>query len=155
MKLKLSSYLDLSSDVSSFLPSEFSFVFDSVLSDSPSVVVSSVLVSASTVGGTKVATTKSLSVIVGFTPSGRLILLILIASPISVFSKSKCSFSGILLALQLSSTNLRTKFKTPPFFNPGQDSLFKNSTSISTVTLVSSYTRRKSKWINLSVTGSY
>ena len=79
----MSSYLDLSSEDSSFLSSGVSLDSPSVLSDSPSATSSSVLVSTSTVGEARVATTKSLSVIVGFTPSGKSILLIFIASPIS------------------------------------------------------------------------
>ena len=51
-------------------------------------------VSTSTVGGTTVATTKSLSVIVGLTPSGSSILLILIESPISLLIRSNCNLSG-------------------------------------------------------------
>ena len=59
-------FSSLLSEDSSFLSSDFS----PVPSAAPSSVVSSVLVSTSTVGGTKVAITKSLSDIVGATPSG-------------------------------------------------------------------------------------
>ena len=92
-----------------------------------------------------VAITKSLSVIVGINPSGRPILLIFIESPISLLIRSNCNLSGMLLALQLSSTSRLTRLSTPPFFNPGQVSWFKNSTGTSTVTLVSFCTRKKSK----------
>ena len=52
--------------------------------------------------------------------NSRFILLIFTASPISVFSRSNSRLLGMLLALQLNSTNLRTRFSTPPFFKPGQ-----------------------------------
>ena len=72
---------------------------------------------------------------VGFTPSGKLILLILTASPISLSLRSNINLSGILFALHLSSTSLRTIFNTPPFFNPGDFSEFINLTGISKVIL--------------------
>jgi len=101
----LSAYLDLSSEAPSFLSSVFSSPLDSPSASpsapsAPSVVsppspssVSSFSGSGSTsiVGGTRVATTKSLSVIVVLTPSGKLILLIFIASPISLLIKSNCN----------------------------------------------------------------
>ena len=79
MKLKLSCYLDFSSEDPSFLSpvatfslaslSELlaSFVSPSVFSaSSPSSEVSGFVSSTSTVGGTRVAMTKSLSLIVGW-----------------------------------------------------------------------------------------
>ena len=126
----LSAYLDLSSEVSSFLSSVFSSSLDSpsVSPSAPSIVSpsthspvsSSGSGSISIVGGTRVATTKSLSVIVGFTPSGNSILLILIVSPISLLTKSNCNLAGMLFAFHVSSTNLLTRFYTPPCLRPGQ-----------------------------------
>ena len=73
-----------------------------------------------TVGAATVATTKSLSVIVGRTFSGSFIDEILMLVPISVPVKSTTISSGIVSAGHLSSTFLLTIFKTPPLFRPGE-----------------------------------
>ena len=73
-----------------------------------------------TVGAATVATTKSLSVIVGRTFSGSFIDEILMLVPISVPVKSTTISSGIVSAGHLSSTFLLTIFKTPPLLRPGE-----------------------------------
>ena len=79
----------------------------SVLASSPPSVVAAASASAAgsgsltTVGAATVAIVKSLSLIVGITPSGSLIAEIRIVSPISFSAKSTTSSDGILSAGQL------------------------------------------------------
>ena len=104
----------------------------------PAVVEASAGVSGSAtiVGAATEAIVKSLSRIVGFTFSGSFIAEILILSPISFSKRSTLNSDGILSAGQLSSTFLLTMLRTPPFFNPGHFSSFKNFTGIQTCTFV-------------------
>ena len=98
----------------------------------PSAGVSSAGFSGSLtiVGAAIVATTKSLSVIVGLAFSGSFTEEIFILAPISRLAKSTSIFSGMFSAEQFSSTFLRTIFNTPPLFKPGQSLLFLNITGI-------------------------
>ena len=125
---------------------------------SVSSVVSSLSSSSSAspkppLGAAIVATVKALSVIVGVQPSGRLIELIWIVSPTLRPSRSIVIFSGIEIAGQLSSTCALTIFKTPPSFNPGHLSSFKNSTLIPTATVAFLVTLKKSTCSASSETG--
>ena len=86
-----------------------------------------------TVGAATVATTKSLSVIVGITLSGKFTDEIFMLVPISVPVKSTIISSGIFSAGHFSSTFLLTMFNTPPRFNPGESEWFINFTGISRI----------------------
>ena len=87
---------------------------------SPSATVSSTFSgSTKTVGATTVPITKSLSAIIGTTPSGSFTDDILRLVLISVLSRSTIISLGIFSVGHFNSTFLLTTFRTPPFFNPG------------------------------------
>ena len=96
------------------------------------------------VGGATVATTKSLSVMVGLVSVGNLTDDIFILVPISSPAKSISIFSGIFSATHCNSTLRLTTFKTPPLFNPGESFLFLKVTGISKIIFEPSTTRMKS-----------
>ena len=80
-------------------------------------------------GATTLAIIKSLSVIVGITPSATsLMLLKRIESPNSKPVKSTTNNSGIFDAGQDTSTLYLTIFNIPPFLIPGHSSSFSNLT---------------------------
>ena len=107
-----------------------------------------------TVGAARVATTKSLPLIVGTTFSGSLIEDILKLCPISTPSKSTISSDGIFSVGQFNSTFLLTIFSTPPLLRPGEFSLLINFTGISRVTFPPFTILKKSTWIGSSETVS-
>ncbi len=76
------------------------------------------------VGGATVATTKSLSVMVGLVSVGNLTDDIFILVPISSPVKSISIFSGIFSATHCNSTLRLTTFKTPPLLTQGNHFVF-------------------------------
>ncbi len=120
------------SAVASFVLSSFFAASPSLGADSapsaggspsaPSAAASSAGFSGSLiiVGAATVATTKSLSVIVGTTFSGSLTEEIFILVPMSVPVKSTIISFGIFSPGHLSSTFRLTIFNTPPLFKPGE-----------------------------------
>ena len=79
---------------------------------------------------------------------------ILILAPISKLFKSTTNSVGIFSVGHLNSTFRLTIFKTPPLFNPGDNSWFINLTGISKITFAPLTILKKSKCIGSSVTVS-
>ena len=76
-----------------------------------------------------------------------------ILSPISNPSKLNSKLSGISFTGQITSTVYLTTFKTPPLLRPGLNISLVNLTGTSIVTLVLSFTLKKSMCSKRSVTG--